>query len=767
MAPTALSSDSPVAARPRVCGGSPSAGCRWTITALLLLAVVAAGRTTGAATFTYSALAGTNPGLLWSDGANWVGGVVPTFDDQADLIFNVVNPVTNMRIGANRIVRSMVFGATQNASATVVGTRADANTNARTLTLQANTGNAKIEQASGFPGSLLRIGTNNEGDVILASSVDVYANSPTAPIQFDSIVTGAGAINKYGVGMVTATRANTFAGGINIIEGVFEVFAAAAAAGSGTISIGGVNGAEAASLGLSTTQTRSNAITVNAGAGGRTIYARTSTSSGGNPTQSGVVTLNKDTTIDVSLITAGTQDRLTLSGAVTGAGGIVKTGTGILILSGSGNDYSGTTDIQAGKFYLGGAGRLGSGAVTIASGANLDFGTGASQINVVANNISGGGQIIQSTASTDTRFTGAVTNTGGLSILNGTVRIGNSGTTGSYTGDTAVSSGATIAFSRSDDYTYAGTISGDGGMSKVSAGTLTLTGSNSYSGNTALFTGALVADHANALGTGNITFNAAGGGGTLRYTAASAGTDWATRIVNSNAAIRLDTNGNDVSLAGAIASTNTNGLVKSGSGVLTLGGANAYSGTTTVSAGTLRVNGNQSAATGAVSVASGATLGGSGTIGGAVSILGGGIVAPGTSPGTLTVSNSFSLADTSILSFEFDAQNTTVGGGVNDLISGVTNLTLDGVLDVTGSGDWTTVANNTTWRLFDYSGTLVDNGLSLGSLPTLGAGQSFQIDTATTGQVNLVVVPEPSTVALVGSLAVAGALLARRRPARA
>jgi hypothetical protein len=43
----------------------------------------------------------------------------------------------------------------------------------------------------------------------------------------------------------------------------------------------------------------------------------------------------------------------------------------------------------------------------------------------------------------------------------------------------------------------------------------------------------------------------------------------------------------------------------------------------------------------------------------------------------------------------------------------------------------------------------VDNGLVLGSTPTLAAGQSFQIDTATAGQVNLVVVPEPGGLVLV------------------
>jgi len=208
------------------------------------------------------------------------------------------------------------------------------------------------------------------------------------------------------------------------------------------------------------------------------------------------------------------------------------------------------------------------------------------------------------------------------------------------------------------------------------------------------------------------------------------------------------------------------GLTKIGSGTTTLWGDNAYGGATAVSVGTLRINGNQSAATGALSVASGATLGGSGTIGGAVSILGGGIVAPGNSPGTLTILDAFALAGTSVLNFELSGTNNSVGGGVNDLITGITNLTLDGVLNVTAIDAFTSVAPGTSWRLFNYTGSFTDNGLTLGSMPTLADGYSFEFDTATVGQVNLVVVPEPSAVALAMiGLGLVGWRAARRRAA--
>ena len=209
-------------------------------------------------------------------------------------------------------------------------------------------------------------------------------------------------------------------------------------------------------------------------------------------------------------------------------------------------------------------------------------------------------------------LSGSNSYSGTTTISNGTLRIGNTGTTGSYSGDTVVASGGTLAFSRTDAYTHGGAISGAGAVTKVDAGAVTLTASNSYSGVTTLFAGTLVADNANALGSGDITFRPEGGNqGTIRYTAASAGTDWASRIKNSTGTIRLNTDGNNVTLAGAMDSSNTQGFVKSGAGTLTLSGNNAYTGATIVSGGVLQLNrtGGQSLGTTAsVSVSSGATL---------------------------------------------------------------------------------------------------------------------------------------------------------------
>ena len=90
-------------------------------------------------------------------------------------------------------------------------------------------------------------------------------------------------------------------------------------------------------------------------------------------------------------------------------------------------------------------------------------------------------------------------------------------------------------------------------------------------------------------------------------------------------------------VSGNIASENgPYGLIKTGSGTLTLSGTNTYSGATTISNGTLVISGSL-AAQSAVLIALAGTLGGNGTINGLMTVEG--TVSPGASVGTLTTSN--------------------------------------------------------------------------------------------------------------------------------
>jgi autotransporter-associated beta strand protein len=86
-------------------------------------------------------------------------------------------------------------------------------------------------------------------------------------------------------------------------------------------------------------------------------------------------------------------------------------------------------------------------------------------------------------------------------------------------------------------------------------------------------------------GSGTVRFT----GGLLRFSSNSVA-DLSARIVNSTGAMRIDTGTNTVNFASGLASNNTGGLTKTGSGTLVLSGTNAYTGNTTISAGVMAIS---------------------------------------------------------------------------------------------------------------------------------------------------------------------------------
>ena len=135
--------------------------------------------------------------------------------------------------------------------------------------------------------------------------------------------------------------------------------------------------------------------------------------------------------------------------------------------------------------------------------------------------------------------------------------------------------------------TIGATVVGLDGLTKTSAGTLTLTGANTYTGATTLSAGTLSVGADNNLGaaTNGITFS----GGTLQVTG-TALTSFGSHAVTftSGASVGLDINNaaNNFAVSQAITS-GAGGLTKLGSGTLTLSGANTYTGSTTVNGGGL------------------------------------------------------------------------------------------------------------------------------------------------------------------------------------
>ena len=133
-------------------------------------------------------------------------------------------------------------------------------------------------------------------------------------------------------------------------------------------------------------------------------------------------------------------------------------------------------------------------------------------------------------------------------------------------------------------------VSGTRSLTKTGTGTLTLSGSNSYSGGTNVSNGVLSFNSITALGAGTtLNLGANTTNGTLRYASGNTA-DVSSLTVTINAGGgTLDTNGNDVLLANAIGNGGAGGLTKAGAGALAVAAGNTFTGASTVAAGVLNI----------------------------------------------------------------------------------------------------------------------------------------------------------------------------------
>ncbi len=172
------------------------------------------------------------------------------------------------------------------------------------------------------------------------------------------------------------------------------------------------------------------------------------------------------------------------------------------------------------------------------------------------------------------------------------------------------------------------------------------------------------------------------------------------------------------------------GYIDHYAGVTSLtGDSSGFGGQTNVYGGTLRVENTL----GGHVVVDGGTLGGSGQLLGDVTVNSGSI-APGSSPGTLSIGGDLNLTALSSLSFELGDPN-GVAGVDNDLIEVAGDLVLDGTLNVSDAGGF----GEGLYRLINYGGTLTDNGLEVGIVPGPYSSDYMEVQTAIDGEVNLLV----------------------------
>ena len=460
---------------------------------------------------------------------------------------------------------------------------------------------------------------SSAGTAIWAGPVTLIGNATfggTAGLTVNGAITGvSGSLTKTGAGMLTlgsTPGANTYGGATTIAAGCTLALAASEqipdasvmtfTAGTGTMYFSMLGNLETVA-GISDTTTRGviqneysgtgkpeSVLTVNAvndssfngyirnsydgttgplgltktGAGKQTLSGANIKYTGPTTVTAGTLVLS-DTTAFVSEITddalleLNSGNSWTLAKAITGTGQLIKSGAGVLFLSGA-NSYSGGTMIDAGKIVLSSAGAVGSSGIISMNGGTLQFSTSNTSDYSLRLRLEDG-----KTAAFDT-----------------------AGKNVSLANTLAVGSAATASFTKAGD------------------GTLTLSAANTYKGLTTVAGGVLRIQNAEALGTTDagvtvasgarvelagltvfgeaITVNGVGGNYWGGLQSASGTSEWQGPVTIGSELTRIGVNTGTFTVSGVIdSSNNVYGVTfRPNSGTLVLSGANTYLGDTVI-----------------------------------------------------------------------------------------------------------------------------------------------------------------------------------------
>jgi fibronectin-binding autotransporter adhesin len=456
------------------------------------------------------------------------------------------------------------------------------------------------------------------GSVSVATGQVFRSRYDSASNSFAGTITGSGEFLKGGTGTLTLSGANNFAGemtheagvllvGNNSALGSFRYLVDFSNATNKTIAANGT---------ANFTLSQSNRIFNNLTLGEATGNTGKLTFAGG--------TFLGDEIGETRTLTVAANNNHEFSGGITGNRGIIKAGTGTLTLSGN-NTFGNTFQLNEG---------------TVLVGNNNAFGAGFVQVQFDI----AGTKTIASASSTGYTITNNVNVFNDLNLGLASVNTGSLNFSGTfYLGD-EIGQNRFITTAAGTGHTVSGAVTGNRGIVKRGAGTITLSGANTSSGGFFIDGGTL------NLNGGSIAFSGIEIGGGVNGNP-EAGDSAALRVTSGtfNQAITVNGNTNASGVAGSRAIefanatgsatlsggitaektftanvansaatgvlsgiiSNDGGLTKTGDGTLTLSGAsaNTYTGLTTVSAGTLNLNKSSgNAIAGATTISSGAVL---------------------------------------------------------------------------------------------------------------------------------------------------------------
>lgn len=454
--------------------------------------------------------------------------------------------------------------------------------------------------------------------------------------NYGSNMGGSGSLDKIGPATLSLNATNTFTGGVQVSGGVLGINNAGAL-GTGTLTISGgdIDNQSVGTVYLNKlNQQRWNSDFRFIGTNSLMF-------------DTGTVTLGKAVTVTVANNTLGQ------GGEISGGYSLTKAGLGTLLLSGN-NTYTGGTVIREGTLQIGNNGYTGSlpstgsitnngllvfqrsnpttqgsqfGTVISGSGMVQQAGTGLLILNG-SNTFTGGFQLSSGRVhinSASALGRGAITISGGyidnssgsaVTLTTNNPQVWNTSFTfeGSNplnlgTGDVTLFANQTLTVT-AKALTVGGAI-GDSGNGfafiKAGAGTLTLTGTSSYSGGTRITDGSLLLGGANdrlpTAGSISITGGVFDLGGFSQTTSGTIFIDGGVIQNGTLSATGKDFQAGSGTIAASLAGSY--GLVKSGSGSLTLSGLNSYTGDTILTEGTLNINSTRAISGGTLSLRGG------------------------------------------------------------------------------------------------------------------------------------------------------------------
>jgi len=443
-----------------------------------------------------------------------------------------------------------------------------------------------------------------------------------------------------------------------------------------------------------------------------------------------------------SIVTVGNNDanstftgKLTDVNATGGLLGLTKVGLGMLTLAGN-SSYYGKTIVSNGVLRIASNTALGNtyydGGVTVISGAALELSNNITVVDADGGAFGGSGEPGITLNGTGVSNGGALRNVSGNNTDAGSITLASASRINSDAGLLTLNgalNGASFALTvgGAGNTTIAGAI-GTASLTKDGVGMLTLSGANTYNGDTTISAGTLKFGAANVIpdgsGKGNVidngtldlggfseTINGLSGTGTVNNTT---GASTYTLTVGNNNATSI--------FAGTITnSSGTVALTKTGTGVFTLSGTNGYAGATTVSQGIVKL-GSSGALPGSsvVTVSSGGTLdlNGQSATPRSVTVSSGGGLTNGIAGATLN--SGLTNAGT-----VFVSQNTFFNGPVTNMSAmffqgAISNALVNlGSFNLNGDGTLTVAPVN--------SGTLNAAASTLTVIPAWANAGSFQI----------------------------------------